>query len=519
MRALLDRLTIVLFALALAAPTLDQLVRPDAARDCRQAERREPSPRPELSRRPGDWLLFPRRYEKHYQDTFGLRDRLLRWNAREQWFLLERSPSLLVARGREGWCFLTNENSRAIHRGLAPFTPAELERWVEFLRERQRALAAQGIAYLYVLAPNKQTIYPEQAPEDWAPLGPTRLDQLAERLATEPDAPFLDLRSILRAERVGDRPEDLLYTTLGSHWNGRGAYVVYRAILERLRARFPELELLEIDELEREPVVGVPESLAHQLYLEDRLVQGQYDFVRGGGAGYEVLKPSFEALGAELITRSSRPGPRLLWLHDSFGTSLASLVCASFPFVQAYFELDFPADAVDEARPGVVLETYVERVLSRPVRRGVVRAAATPEERFAASAAVLWRDLEAQEHAAQAFGSAELLRGANGLELRCGGVRDGLLLTELVLAPDHEALLRLELVAPEACEVDVYVAAAGSGNFRPGSHALLEFGPGREVGVVRLPEVGPRFDVLVRPHPPARKLIFRGLELRAGQRE
>ena len=51
MRALLDRLTIVLFALALAAPTLDQLVRPDAARDCRRAERREPSPRPELSRR------------------------------------------------------------------------------------------------------------------------------------------------------------------------------------------------------------------------------------------------------------------------------------------------------------------------------------------------------------------------------------------------------------------------------------------------------------------------------------
>jgi hypothetical protein len=517
-RAFLDRLTIVLFLLALAAPTVDQLVRPDAARDCRRAERRAPTPRPGLPHRPGDLVLFPRRYEQHYQDTFGLRDQLLRWNAREQWFLLQRSPSELVARGREGWCILASENSRALHRGLDPFTPGELERWVELLRARQRSLAAEGSAHLYVLCPNKQTIYPEQVPADWAPLGPTRLDQLAARLAQERDLPFLDLRPILRAERAGDRPEDRLYTTHGSHWNGRGAYAVYRAILTRLRERFPELVLLEPEQLEREEVRDVPESLAHQLYLEDRLAQGQYDFVRRGGAGYEVLKPSFEALGAELITRSASPGPRLLWLHDSFGTSLTSLVCASFPFVQAHFELEFPPDALAEARPGVVLETYVERVLARPPPRARVRAPATPEERFAASTEVLWRDPPPDaRRAAQAFGTALLTREGAALELSCAELRDGLLLPEIVLAPGRRALLRLEAACAQATELDVFVAPAGARNFAPRHQVRLELGPERSVGVVRLPDVGPRFELLLRPHPPARTLSIHALEVRASR--
>ena len=79
------RTAVLLLMLALLAPLADQILRPDSARDCSVAEQRAPQARPALPRTPSELARFPRRYEGHYDDTFGLRDVLLRWNSFERW--------------------------------------------------------------------------------------------------------------------------------------------------------------------------------------------------------------------------------------------------------------------------------------------------------------------------------------------------------------------------------------------------------------------------------------------------
>ncbi|NOT30049.1 MAG: hypothetical protein HOP15_06325, partial [Planctomycetes bacterium] len=389
-RRLLDWTTIVLFGASLCAPALDQLVRPDEARDTVAAERREPEPRPAFPCGLLELAAFPRRLEAHYEDTFGLRDVLLQANAVEHWFGLGRSPSPLIERGAQGWCFLGGD-SREDHRGLRPFSAQELEGWIRRLRERRDFLAAQGIRYLFVLCPSKETIYPERVPTTWSKVGPTRLEQLALRLEREPELPWLDLRPALNAAKADDRTEDWVYTRFGTHWNGRGGHAAYRAIVARLCRDFPELELVPEASCRALEATGSTESLANQLYLTRWIRQRQYA-LELPERRYTVHHATTYTVGAKLVTRKGLDAPRLLWLHDSFGPFLEALLCESFAFVQAHWTNEFPSEALYEARPDVVLETYVERALvEQEPYRPIDTQAEAPEAAFARATDRAWR--------------------------------------------------------------------------------------------------------------------------------
>ena len=87
-----------------------------------------------------------------------------------------------------------------------------------------------GGRFVFVVAPNKHTVYPEQLP---AGLGrsdtSTRLDQLAAALH-ERGEPFVDLRPVLMELKQSRRA----YQRLGTHCNDVGAHAAYLAIGRRL---------------------------------------------------------------------------------------------------------------------------------------------------------------------------------------------------------------------------------------------------------------------------------------------
>jgi len=515
-RRLLDWTTIALFALALLAPAVDQCLREDVRRDCSAAEMRRPEPRPAFPRQLAELTAFPRRYESHYMDTFGLRDVLLRWNSLQRYLGLGLLPSSTWEPGREGWCFYLGGDSREVFRGLKPLTPADLDGWVRRLRERRDFLAERGARYLFVLCPNKQTIYPELTPDTWAPLGPTRMDQLVERLAREGDVPFLDLRPALLAAKADDRPDDWLYTPLGTHWNGRGTYAAYAAIVARLRADFPALPLVRREDCRRFDPDDRPDGLGHQLYIDDKLAQPVYTLLPAAGKQYqELVRSANHAEGSRLVTQKELDAPRLLWAHDSFGPYLQPLMCESFAYVQAHWNQVFPVEAVDEARPDVVLETYVERILAiQEPYRETVRSVPALAAQFEASSEVLWRD-DAAFPPAQSLGEATVERRDGSLYLTRHGMRDGLLLPALEATGAGPVLLRLAATCNALTDVDVFVRS-GPGQFVPRNGAHLQLGPAVESAVVSLPFVGSPFETLLRPRPPASTLAITALELRRG---
>ena len=218
--------------------------------------------------------------------------------------------------------------------------------------------------------------------------------------------------------------------------------------------------------------------------------------------------------GAKLVTRKDLDAPRLLWLHDSFGPYLEALLCESFSFVQAHWTDDFPVEAVYEARPDVVLETYVERklVVQEPYRP-IDLSAEAPEASFARSTDVAWL-ADAEFSGVVASGEARLERGAGELRVELDGPRGGVQLPALELAPGSQALLRVAADCQEPTEIDVFVRPPG-GTFLRTNHARSELGSGPGATVLRLPSVGPRFETAVRFQPrDGGSLIVRELEVR-----
>ncbi|MFQ5645276.1 MAG: hypothetical protein ACE5FQ_16495 [Thiogranum sp.] len=121
-------------------------------------------------------------------------------------------------------------------RGTLRFTHAELKAWAAALTHRHRTLRQRGIAYLFVLAPNKHSIYPEYLP-DWLQPGHagTRTDQWVAFMRSRTSVPIVDLRGVLAAQKsLGP-----LYRKYDTHWNAIGAHLAQTAIVASLSLQVP----------------------------------------------------------------------------------------------------------------------------------------------------------------------------------------------------------------------------------------------------------------------------------------
>src|SRR5215472_11171889 len=154
-------------------------------------ENRRPAPLPTVQIGGPGWgysiVSFPRRFERYWNDSFAFRWYLIRAHSLVKLALgVSPSPKALV--GRDGYLFYAGEQSVDYFRGVKPFTERDIVRWRADLEDRRAWLAARGIRYLVVVAPNKETIYPEFMPPALRPVPPdTRLDQLLSDLKSHSD--------------------------------------------------------------------------------------------------------------------------------------------------------------------------------------------------------------------------------------------------------------------------------------------------------------------------------------------
>jgi len=486
-----------LFCGLLLGPFVDQLVRPSSERDPRQAELRDPAPFPAW---PDEFLggaEFTRGLKLHYADTMGLRDFLLRWRNIVQWMWIGASSAESLDRGPTGWAFYAGDGTRDVYRGLHQVGDSELGRWVEVLAERRDACARVGAKYLFVLCPSKEVIYPERAPATWKPVGPSRLEQFAQRLAREPSIPFLDLRPAFLAAKSEDTLGDWLYYEYGTHWNGRGVYVAYRAILERLREDFPELETRSFEELTPLVDTGSGDSLGRQIYIDDLL----------GGAGYGlgVLPPQYEVMmdiseGSDrrVISNGPKDRPRLVWFHDSFGPYLQPLLFTTFSYTSARSTFQFLSKDVFQEVPDIVLETFVDRSLYILPPIYAVDLAGSPASRSQLDGAVLMWSLATSPSKAMAFGESEVHADNGVLRARSVGGRAGLLLPPQTLSAKSVAILEITADVETLVSFDVFVRPVGDAEFRRRNRGWGRAIAGNPTTSILLPEMVGQYETLIR---------------------
>jgi hypothetical protein len=476
LRTRLDALLIGAFVVALLAPGLDLLMRPDSVRSA-QRENRNATRFPQPIRDLPTLSKYPHVFEAWFDDRFGLRDQLLRGYQALRHFVFHCETSPVLIEGKHGWLYFGGDNSMPTQRGVHPFSAADLENWRRDIEERRDWLRKRGIEYLFVIAPNKQSVYPENMPDDLAGLGPTRLDQLAAYMEKASDARFLDLRAALIAEKAHDQGDDCVYYPLGSHWAWRGGWTAWNEIVRSLSDVLPKLKSVPREALVRAEVsMDAGDSMGVNTYIDDLLHQRTFTESVAHPSAELRRTPAGDIVGSENHDASL---PKLFVVHDSFGTWLLPFAAEGSSSMQAAWLQTFPKEQIESAHPDVVVQMYTERLL-------VWRMLLLPPEVEPIDAAAfeampkLW---SSDEVWAQSLPPVErgvvITREGKGLvvEQRSGG---GVILLPSSDVPfDSELALHVDVDSPVETVMTFFFQLSHDPHFRRSHAATLSIAPGR----------------------------------------
>ncbi len=291
---------------------------------------------------------------------------LARLNAHARYFRLGVSPSPAVILGKDSWLFRADGNSLEDFGNDNPLTEDALSAWRTFVMELQGRLEKQGTAYVITLVPDKYRVYPEEFPESVQQVGnQSRLDQVYNALSdTRVTA---DLRPGLSAARANER----IYDVTGEHWNDRGAFAAYQAIINAVRSQNPAVQPpLTLDDYESEVRNTPGRNLAAMMGLDDVLREDELVLTpKRPRLARVVESPAREsdatAAPATLITEI--PGstqPRAVVFRDGFGDALVPFLSEHFSRVVYVSRHDVDESLIAREHADVVIQEMAGRALN-----------------------------------------------------------------------------------------------------------------------------------------------------------
>jgi alginate O-acetyltransferase complex protein AlgJ len=299
-------------------------------------------------------------------------------------------PQKNVLLGKDGWLFDSSEQLDDF-RNSKLLTDDELNAWREYLVFRHLDAKKRGAKFLFVIVPNKESVYAEFMPDNVTKLTTTsRTDQIVEVVKNDGVA-VLDLRSILEE---GKKNNLRVYHQNDIHWNLIGANYGQYAITKALAPDFPKLTpaLHPLDDFEfvdgnRVNEAGIPYYGGLSLMMGLAELRGELEPIfktaRPQCAEPAELKVvpwdslSQEQKAATFKATACKTGHyRALVFRDSFTELMFPYLSETFSYI-AYLWLPRPIDMgawnyfLDVTHPDIVIDQNVERFLEQIPRVGV----------------------------------------------------------------------------------------------------------------------------------------------------
>jgi hypothetical protein len=143
-----------------------------------------------------------------------------------------------VITGENNFLFLGNKYTSVLHKtnGIFKRSPEEIELWANKLKNRQDWYSEKGIKFVYVIIPNKHTVYRENLPNWMSYTGRTLTDDLVDS-AIEKNINVLDLRKTLIDNKKDGK---LLYFKSDSHWSNLSASISYNSTISYINQKYNE---------------------------------------------------------------------------------------------------------------------------------------------------------------------------------------------------------------------------------------------------------------------------------------
>ena len=281
--------------------------------------------------------------EDYVNEAFSLRQELITLWAHVEALFGESAEDGVIL-GSDGWLYYADE--LADYTGTEPMTERQVfaaARNLALMREYAEGLGAD---FIFTIAPNKSSLYPEHMPA--YPRSGERTD--AERLAAEleaQDVNYVNLFELFAAE------DATLYFAHDSHWSSRGAALAADALNAELGV---ESRFADGYEFESRAHTG---DLFEMLYPAGRDTETDdapagLAFTQGEGVRPDSITIDTEGAGEG----------RLLMFRDSFGELLYPFMAEGFAEARFSRQAAYDLTLAEELSADCVVIEIVERNLS-----------------------------------------------------------------------------------------------------------------------------------------------------------
>ncbi len=294
----------------------------------------------------------------YFADHFALRQEFITLDAELEAGIFGTSASEEVLCGKDGWLYyrvtLDDYQGQNLLTERECFAAARCVSLIAEYAERN------GAKFLFTVAPNKNSLYPQYMPPFAVPdPAPGNAELLKTAFAAQ-DVPYLDLFDVLSSQ------DFQLYHRLDSHWNNLGAALAHDAIAEMLGipcARYYD------------PARYVQEK-SHEGDLYAMVypagTQKDLQYMPDWGWTFTYDKPMRSVEDQTILTSCTEQQGSLLLFRDSFGNALYPFMAESF--CTACFSRAMPYDlTLEQAQTAdIIVIELVERNLRWLIERAPI---------------------------------------------------------------------------------------------------------------------------------------------------
>lgn len=191
-------------------------------------EKRKLADKPQIKNEDGSLNFgFFDDFDSYFSEHFAFRQQLVTADGRLKASLLGTSPNSDVIVGKDGWLYYGETANDFLN--INTLSTRGINNIRHNLDLVERYCQQNGIQFIFTVAPNKNTLYPEHMPFNYVPADArNNLEMLTEKLSDT--AYFLDMKSVL-----GSAQSNIpLYHKTDTHWNNLGAYVGHSGIMNKL---------------------------------------------------------------------------------------------------------------------------------------------------------------------------------------------------------------------------------------------------------------------------------------------
>ena len=264
-----------------------------------------------------------------------------------------------VLEGKQGWLFIDNDTNRVIeqHTGALRLLPEPLDRWRQLVQRRMRVSEALGKPYVFLVAPDAHAIYPELLPDHIVPVPRRPVHDLLDVCKS---AGFDNVLYPLDEMQAGKAVMTVGHST-DSHWSHYGAWCVYLALMEKVRALCPNVAVLDPSRIlfrpaskigdlgaQMEPQLNGTTVVSHIDKPKARLVSDNQVKNRGSIVIYENEDKSL---------------PSALMFRDSYGVWFRHFLAESFSRLVLVATPLYEDEIVRRENPDIVITEMAERFL------------------------------------------------------------------------------------------------------------------------------------------------------------